>query len=123
MADEARYKDFDEAMANRLPIRFRIRGRDYELPASLKAGPVLKLMEKGVDLSMQDSREAAKFLKTMIGEQRLDQMLEDGLDVAELMMLAEWVGEQYGFVRQQAGGDGQSPPAQTPLSSSNIGET
>lgn len=117
-----RYKDFDEAVAALDPIQFKVRGRDYRLEEDPKASTILTLLKDG---AMDDPSQAPDLLIELVGETNYAQLLEDGVSLTQLVMLAQWIAEECGLEvdepvadkRRENGG----PPASAPKRSSKAG--
>lgn len=104
------YKDFDEGTDYVPPIRIKVCGREYELPGDPPAGPILMGMKQGMRIE-EDTAEMVRFLELMIGGARLNQMIEDGLGIKQLNMVADYITKQYGFDTDE---DDAAPKAQAP---------
>jgi len=109
-----RYRDFDAffAEATGEPVRFRLRGRDYELPPSLPAAIVLKAIRETADLGPDADlppRIILDIIEQVLGPANLSQLLDDGASIIELGELLRWLMAIYSGGQEEAEA---GPPAQ-----------
>lgn len=114
MDNMERYKDFDAAVAALEPIRFKVRGHEYEITDDPDASVILKYMRLG---KIADPNVAGEILESIIGEKVLRSIEENGIGVRQLSMLTDWLMGQFGFELDSAvsgnasngSGDGPNP--------------
>lgn len=99
---DVEYMDFDAALneEKQRVIKFKIGGKEYELPGVLPAEvPLVRLAE-----ARQSQRNVvASWLQALLGEEALNEILATGASQDLLGDVVKWVLSQYGF---QFGGDG-----------------
>ncbi len=89
-----RYRDFDAAVAELEPIRFRIAGRDHTLKSEPSAKALLTIWDADDDeLNVEESR---RIIIEIIGQETYDQILSDGATLTQVFMLCRWLVEQSG---------------------------
>ena len=88
-------KDFDQMWKEKEKIReeYTVKGITYQLPESVPAKLILKIMdaEAGAEIKGNVLREMAEAL---MGEKEINEMLENGLSMAELEDLFEWATDK-----------------------------
>jgi hypothetical protein len=123
----SRFRDFDAYWAeqDRIPLRFKVRGRDYTLPPSLPAAVIPRVarlqervaageLESMENLGPSESEEVALAL---FGRTTLNDLYDHGLSVDELAEIITWAVAEYtgaDLTQVDTAGDGQGeapPPA------------
>ena len=91
-----RFRDFDAALeeSDGEPVRWRMRGRDYELPADFPAKPVFRFVRAG---NLEDPTANFAVLEEIVGTEQMNQMLEDGMGVKQLRQFFAWLFKAYGL--------------------------
>lgn len=100
-ADGVRYQDFDAALKDAKPIRFKVAGREHEAPPQLPAQVMLMQLR----FSDEENVSLAKLpdlIESLLGAGTLDQMLEDGATWPQLNSLAMWLLQEYGILKPAA---------------------
>lgn len=119
-----RYRDFDawEAERKAEPIKFKIRGAEYSLPATLPAIIPIRAMrlqrQYGADANVPQA-EMMEIALSLFGDEQLERLLGSGVDVDALAEIIGWAMEVY---TGTASGEAMAPevsPGQT--ASSAIG--
>ena len=95
-----RFRDFDawEAERSGEPLRFRIRGQDYELPASLPAIIPIRAMRLQREYGSQADVPPDAMLElacSLFGDAQLERLLASGIDVDALGEILQWAVGQY----------------------------
>jgi len=111
-------KDFDEAWSekNEEGYPFKVKGKEYELPASPPAGLVIEAMrleEEFDDDEAVPNDKVFDMAKQIVGEDILDQMLEDNISIDELENIIEWANRIYAPGDETEDGSGNSTPSDT----------
>lgn len=104
MNEQNKYLDFDAAWAekNNKPLILRIFGRDEELPASLPAATVLRMMRlnKANQLTQLSTNESMELGVSIFGEERVNRWSnENGMDI---MQFASLLGMVIGLYTRPA---------------------
>jgi hypothetical protein len=95
-----RYRDFDawEAERKAEPVTFRIRGADYELPATLPAIIPIRAMrlqrQYGSDAAIPPA-EMMELALSLFGDAQVERLLGSGVDVEALSEIVGWAMEVY----------------------------
>lgn len=119
-----RFRDFDVWDAERRgePVRFRVCGKDFELPATLPAIIPIRVMRLKRDYA-SDSEVPPDVMTdlalSLFGEEQLAVLLDTGIDIDTLAEIVGWVIEQYSGA---APGNAAAPEG-APSTSSNTGES
>ena len=93
------FKDFDKALekADKKELQIKVAGKVYDLPAALPARTVLEQMrfaESGNDLPFE---AIPQWIASLIGDEKLQQMLEDGVTWDQMNELLEYLMGVYGL--------------------------
>ena len=93
-----KFKDFDEALNadKQEKLQLKVAGKTYELPATLPARAVLAQMSmaEGDELNLAS---IADWIKSIVGEDNFQQMLDDGVAWDQMNGMLEWMLEAYGL--------------------------
>ena len=93
-----KFKDFDEALNadKQEKLQLKVAGKTYELPATLPARAVLAQMSmaEGEELNLAS---IADWIKSIVGEDNFQQMLDDGVAWDQMNSMLEWMLEAYGL--------------------------
>ena len=93
-----KFKDFDEALNadKQEKLQLKVAGKTYELPATLPARAVLAKisMAEGEELTLAS---IADWIKSIVGEESFQQMLDDGVAWDQMNSMLEWMLEAYGL--------------------------
>lgn len=90
------HKDFDEALAEKREqkIGFKVRGKEYEVPSSPPLSIVFEIerlfYEKGADADLE-SRTMKNIFAKIVGEDNIDQMIDDGVTLEEMQSIFRWL--------------------------------
>lgn len=103
MSEDSKFKDFDAAVeeSEKKSIKVKVEGRNYEFPSELPARVVLSQLRFMNDTGQLAAAQIPEWLATLVGQNNLDQMLEDGASWDKLQNLLTYLLETYGIV----GGD------------------
>jgi predicted alpha-1,6-mannanase (GH76 family) len=93
-------KDFDAAWKEKDDegYKFKVKGREYELPPSVPAGVMLDSVRLHKEYDDEDeipTEDLIEIATKMIGEDEVDQMVEDGISTDELGDIIMWANETY----------------------------
>lgn len=93
------FKDFDEALeeADKQELQIKVAGKTYDLPAALPARTVLEQMrfaEAGAEMAFE---AIPQWIASLIGDEKLEQMLEDGITWDQMNSLLEYLMGVYGL--------------------------
>lgn len=91
----SRYKDFDAAIAELDDIRFTFGRKEYNLGADPPVAPMLELMAEGKDI--EDPSQARDMLASIMGDDNVGQLLDDGLGIKTMSDLVDWLMGELGF--------------------------
>ena len=95
-----RYRDFDAWDAERKaePIKFKIRGAEYSLPATLPAIIPIRAMrlqrQYGAEANVPQA-EMMEIALSLFGDEQLERLLGSGVDVDALAEIIGWAMEVY----------------------------
>lgn len=101
-----RYRDFDLAWAEKAeaegspqPLLFRLKGQEWQLPASVPAAIIVRIIrmqkrDPGDDVPESEQMEIAL---SLFGEAQLDELMGTGLSVDELGDVILWALSEYGL--------------------------
>ena len=95
-----RYRDFDawEAERKAEPIKFKIRGAEYSLPATLPAIIPIRAMrlqrQYGAEANVPQA-EMMEIALSLFGDEQLERLLGSGVDVDALAEIIGWAMEVY----------------------------
>lgn len=124
-----RYADFDEAFSEEAaePLRIKLYGQEWELPATMPAAAVLRVtrfMAEGRDPEQDLTRaEHIDLAADLIPRETLNVWLAKGLDIDQLGNIVSWQMRQY-LGAQDGDGQGEAQaPDGAPSSSSNGGDS
>ncbi len=108
--------DFDAAVeeSDKESIEVKIAGRNYEFPPELPARVVLNQLRFMDESGQLAAAQIPEWLATLVGQENLDQMLEDGASWEQLSELLNYLLSEYGVTAEvDAGpvdeGDEDSP--------------
>jgi hypothetical protein len=106
-----RYRDFDAFFAEqqREPVKLKLFGEVHELPPSLPAVVVLKMIRMQKEhgsMARVPHADLTEMAVAIFGEERFDQWCKQGLDVDMLAELIKWTMQEY-MGRNQ--GNGKAP--------------
>lgn len=90
----SRYRDFDAAVEGLEAIEFTVRGKRYTLEKDPPCDTILRLLAEG---RINDPTATTEILESLVGKDQLDSMRADGLGLAQLALMSEWLMEQMGF--------------------------
>jgi|TARA_Y100000114_G_scaffold43151_1_gene38579 hypothetical protein len=95
---EDRFKDFDAAVeeSDKKSIEVKIAGKNYEFPPELPARVVLSQLRFMDETGQLAAAQIPEWLATMVGQENLDQMLEDGATWQQLSELLNYLLGEYG---------------------------
>ncbi len=117
----SRFRDFDLAAAERKaePLVFKWAGREYELPPALPAAIPLEAlrlrMEYGTEADIPE-HEMFKLATKLLGQEVLEQIVADGVDVDTLGEIVTWaICEYQGVAGPEETEDLGNSQAQAPL--------
>ena len=100
----AEFKDFDKALeADKQPLQIKVAGKTYELPATLPARTVLAQMKYanvGDTIPMEIMPE---WIASLVGQDKLNQMLEDGMTWEQMNEVLGYLLEVYGLTGSDSG--------------------
>tara|TARA_A100001391_G_scaffold205425_1_gene206128 strand:+ start:2620 stop:2964 length:345 start_codon:yes stop_codon:yes gene_type:complete len=98
----ANFKDFDEALNadKKETLQFKVAGKTYDLPATLPARAVLAQMGMAQEEELTLT-SIADWIKSIVGEENFEQMLEDGVAWDQMNSMLEWMLEAYGLVTDE----------------------
>jgi len=104
-------KDFDKAWKekNQEGYSFKARGEEYELPPSVPASIMLEALNLKKEYGDEEELPPEKTIElavNMLGQDQVDQMLDDGLTADELGDIIVWANEQYSEETDEEEGDG-----------------
>jgi len=103
-----KFKDFDEALAadKKEELQIKVAGKTYKMPATLPARAVLQQMRIADENETVPFEAVPQWIASLIGQDKLDQMLADGMSWEQMNDLLNWLMEAYGLVapQQSAGG-------------------
>ncbi len=110
------FKDFDEALeeADKKELQIKVAGKVYDLPAALPARTVLEQMryaEAGSELAFE---AIPQWIASLIGDEKLDQMLEDGVTWDQMNELLEYLMGVYGLNPEDSVEDSEEEESDTP---------
>lgn len=88
------YRDFDEffSEANKETLKFKLRGKEYEIPAQLSAKALLEATR--ASKAKQDSQGVEDVLgafKAVFPKDVWDELIESGVTLDELQQLYVWI--------------------------------
>jgi len=89
MSGDVNYKDFDAAWAEQqeTPYRVKVRGKEYELPASVSAAFMLEITkitnQKGANESL-NAADIGALINALFGRSVVDEWMEDGMSLPQL---------------------------------------
>lgn len=92
--EASRYKDFDAAVAELEPIRFTVGGHEYTV-AEPPAGLILRLFRNEY-VDFEDPAAVVTLLESVLGKATYEILLDRGITLTQLQMVARWVLEQAG---------------------------
>jgi len=125
----SRFKDFDQAVDDLEPIRFKVNGREYVVDPDLPGLPIMQMLADGkVDLTDPSSASptvALDLLKAILGDEQFEFMQKDRVGVRKLTAVSKWLSEQVGLNELLSAGDeagDESGNGSRSLTSSNGGE-
>jgi len=105
-------KDFDKAWKeqNKEGYPFKVKGEEYELPPSVPAKAMLEALDMQEKYDADEDvpeKEAIDLAINLIGEEDVNQMLDDGITTDELTDIIEWSNEIYS-IETEDGGSGKA---------------
>jgi len=117
MSEKSRFKDFDAAVEEsaKEAIEVKIAGRNYGFPPELPAKVVLGQLRYMDETGNLSAAQIPDWLATLIGQESLDQMMEDGASWEQLQGLLNFLLQEYGISNQDleaiddTTGDEESP--------------
>ncbi|MCK9570378.1 hypothetical protein M0R72_15635 [Candidatus Pacearchaeota archaeon] len=98
----SRFRDFDtfRAESKEEPLRFSMRGVEFELPPSISAALALDIMRKHSDDPNKkiEGSEIADFAEKLFGKSQLNKLLslEPPISFDDLSDIVKWVIAEYG---------------------------
>lgn len=123
-AKDDRFRDFDEDVESQETIRFKMKGRDYEISSDPPVKRLLVLYRQGrLTEDDPDGGAMIEVLEVIVGKENLDQMYEDGVGIRQLGRLALWLKDQFslGADEQKDGEEPDEGPQSASTRSSNNG--
>jgi hypothetical protein len=103
-----KFKDFDEALAadKKEELQIKVAGKTYKMPATLPARAVLQQMRIADENETVPFEAVPQWIASLIGQDKLDQMLADGMSWEQMNDLLNWLMEAYGLTvpQESAGG-------------------
>jgi len=114
MSDE-RYRDFDDALAEGegTPIRFKVRGQEFELPPDIPAAVVLKAVRLRAEYP-EDATiphlDLVELALAWFGEKDAKRLLDTGISELKLSEIVAWVMTQYGVPASAGNSSAPAPP-------------
>lgn len=114
MTDSNRFRDFDAWEAERKgePLRYKIRGQEFTLPATLPAIIPIRAMRLkaafGTEAEVPQS-DMLDLALSLFGEEQLDRLLATGIDMDALAEIIQWAIGVY--TGETADPNAQSPEA------------
>jgi hypothetical protein len=110
-----KFKDFDlfyEQEIKREPVTFKINGETYELPPSLPAMILVRVLrmekQKGKKGKVSDA-EQMEIAFDLFGETQFEKMCADGLDIDQMGDLFKWVLSVYTGQKDDEEGNAKAP--------------
>jgi len=99
MSEKTRFKDFDAAVEEsaKEAIEVKIAGRNYEFPPELPAKVVLGQLRYMDETGSLSAAQIPEWLATLIGQDKLDQMMDDGASWKKLQELLNFLLQEYGI--------------------------
>jgi len=99
----ANFKDFDEAIKedNATKFTFKVAGETFESPAQLPAKVVLMQLKMQNEQGGIDQKDIGEWLRSIIGEDTFDKLLELNISWSTLEKLLGWLLVQYGIVKSE----------------------
>jgi len=101
-----KYRDFDAAWAEKAeaegspqPLTFKLKGRDWQLPASIPAAVIIRILrmqKRDADDPVPDDEQMEMAL-SLFGKDQLDELLDTGLSTDELGDVILWAMGEYGL--------------------------
>lgn len=94
---DSRNRDFDAAHAALRPIRFKLKGREYDLGPDPSCDGLLQLLREGrVTNTFRpvDGEATIALLEALMGADNLARARADGMGIAMLSDLLDWLVEQ-----------------------------
>lgn len=119
---DGRYRDFDSWDAERRgePVRFRVCGKDFELPASLPAIIPIRAMRLrqtyGADAEVPPE-VMTELALSLFGSEQLEELLATGVSLDTLAEIVVWAIDQYTGTAQG------NAPAAAPAAATTSSET
>ena len=94
---DKRYKDFDSAEkeAKQEPIQVKLNEKIYTFPPALPARTVLAQMRWMDETGAMPTAAIPEWLSSIVGEDVMDEILEDGATWEQLEQLLEFLLEEY----------------------------
>jgi len=108
-----RFRDFDAWEAERKgePLRFRVRGKTFELPPALPALIPIRAMRLQKQYGSQaeiPQHEMLDLALALFGEEQLEDLLATGIGMDALAEIVSWAVEEYtGASQGNAPGPGE----------------
>ena len=98
MSDKTRFKDFDAAVeeSDKEPIEVKIAGAEYKFAPELPARVVLGQLRFMDETGQLAAAQIPEWLATLVGQDNLDKMLEDGASWEQLQALLNYLLGEYG---------------------------
>jgi len=102
MSEKTRFMDFDAAVEEsaKEAIEVKIAGRNYEFPPELPAKVVLGQLRYMDETGNLSAAQIPEWLATLIGQENLDQMMEDNASWEQLQGLINFMLKEYGISNQ-----------------------
>lgn len=124
-----RYVDFDAAFSEEdaTPLRIKLFGKEWELPATMPAAAVLRVVRwqaDGRDVEQELSKsELIALAGDLVPQDVLTAWQAKGLDIDQLGHIVGWQMRQYQGLLEDGEGPGEAgAPHGAPSSSSNGGD-
>jgi hypothetical protein len=111
-----KFKDFDEAIEadKKEELQIKVAGTTYNLPATLPAKAVLQQMRIADDGNDVPFEAVPQWIASLVGQDKLDEMLENGMSWEQMNDLLNWLMEAYGLAAPQESAEGVEGDEDTP---------
>lgn len=103
-----KFKDFDEALEadKKEELQIKVAGKTYKLPATLPARAVLQQMRIAEDGAEVPFEAVPQWIASLVGQDKLDEMLQNGMSWEQMNDLLNWLMEAYGLALPQESAEG-----------------
>lgn len=120
-----RYFDFDAALREAAgePIVIHYQGRDWDLPSSIPAKVVLRIVAMREQEGDLDQGAMLEIMTGVVPNDTLQQWLDGDMTIDQMATLIKQILSMYRIGGEDAEGEAQSPETTGPSASSNSGQS